>query len=317
MSRQPGASHGPACPRRVAHVQSHRTGHGPDVRILSQTPSFLYTVISLGTFSRVLQVGDEVHQWAVHFTRLAVSGCPVFLQVDVAGIVAAQGGSRRSFHRPCRLAGTLVYVNWKWAGSGHIENTMLPVPDSFDLSVYCNSCSSVGRAAMAWSVYREVKSLRGRRIDCSLSRAFSNSSNVFFAARSMRRYQVPVVASFFMGSLSKLLEAGDVGYQNQGFFPPFTFSSPDGKLWPHSEELWPESVCGNAFPFRIIQMLVVYSVKIYGIGVIGSISFGWNLIAVGRSGMRQERVEWKSGLQPLCAFRLQAQYNHWVGAEAK
>ena len=127
-------------------------------------------------------------------------------------------------------------------------------------------------------------------------------------------YQVPVVASFFHGVLVEAVEAGDVGYQNQGFFSAFHLQFARWKAFDLTLRSYDPNQCAEMrSPFRIIQMLVVYFVKIYGIGMIGGIPFGRNFITVGRSSVRQKRVERKSGLQPLCTFRLQAQYNHRVG----
>ena len=93
MGGEPGTPHVPVGPHGVAGVETHRTGHGPDVGIMCQAPAAVDAVVGLGgEFARALQFLHEGEERLVHLGQRSRLGRPVvFLHIDIAGVVARPG----------------------------------------------------------------------------------------------------------------------------------------------------------------------------------------------------------------------------------
>ena len=322
VGREPCAAHRPASPRGVAHVQAHGAGHGPDVRVLPQTPALVHAIVCLGRLcARAAQVGDEVHQRAVHFAQVGRLRRPiVFLQVDVRSVVAAPGRQDAFVPQALQVGG---HARRARARDEQVASEL--EVERFERGV----CLLLVRVELQLLVGGQ-----GRYFGRSLPQVQLHAVEVVLVVGHVRRpqlvvglgrralhaplHQSAVVASLAGRVLVEAVETRHVGHQHQRLACALNLQFTRGETL-HATALrqHPDQRAEACPPFGVVQMFLLDAFVIRRIGMIGRITFDGHLVAGGRRGMRQLRAEREQSPDTLLACRGQAQHNHRVGRRGK
>ena len=322
MRRKPCASHCPTSPRGVSVAQTYGTCHRPYIRIMRQTPSFIYTIISFSRFfSRPAQVADEIHQRTVHFAKVGSFGSPiVFFQIDIGSIVATP--RRQYFFIPQTLQ---VSRNARRTRRRYQQVT----------SVLEIKCLQLRIMLQAIGIQAQLLiGSQGSYVGSSLSQVQRNTVEKLFIICHVRAaelivslchrllhppcHDMLIITSFFHRVFIKAIKTGGIGYQYQGFTAIFNFQF-TGRMAFNTRRRSNYFYNGlKVYPsVGVVQMFFFYTAIIHRIRVISRIAFCRNRMIARHCGVRQRRIKRKYGVNAFIRFRLEANNNHRIGSRCK
>ena len=268
------------------------------------------------------QVGDEIHQRLMQYAQVSRLGRPiVFLQVDVAGVVAAPRGKQAFVPQALQVGGHTGCTR-----TGNEQVTSVLEIKHFQLRIALVLIGifqklPVGRQGgnsgirFAQIQFHTVEEMLIIGHMCLAQRLIT-------LLRSFRHalcHQVPIVPSFLDGVFVKTVKAGDVGYQDERLLSSVNLEFAR-RIALHLRRIRSEHLDEGAemnATLRVVEVFVLHQVEINRIGMIGGIAIGRDFVSPGRRGMRKLGIEGQQRLYAFGTVTLKANHNHGVGGGSK